>query len=67
MERKEKGEESKLSETETKASSLLNRISELVKKHPTAMGLVIVGVIVVVAGLTIYLYVRSGKKEEAKK
>jgi len=55
-----------LSETDEKASSLLNRISELARKHPTAVSIVIVAVVVVVAGLTIYLYVRSGKKEEAK-
>lgn len=67
MERKVRGEESNLSETDEKASSLLNRISELVKKHPTATGLVIVAIVIVVAGLTIYLYARSGKTQEAKK
>ena len=63
-ERKEKGGDLNLSEE--KASSLLTRISELAKKHPTAVVLIVV-IAVVVAGLTIYVYARSGKTEEAKK
>jgi len=55
-----------LSEADEKASNIMRSIELLIRKHPTAVGLVIVAVVVIVAGLTIYVYLRSGKKQEAK-